>query len=253
MATAIARAVYFVASNGTATTVQADRTLVSSLLLCFGGNFAENCSMALDALNVTRNQLRSQVANSAVVATNPFAQAASKPLAGYTSVYSPLASVSGREKLREAVIRNVLANLTLGESIPSPGAQEPFQQCSSDVICRDEWEGVKSCPGFLPTNASVACVGGRCICSTTFYHEAWSTALSFNPRTGRFSIISANGTDPVYTEPFWESHRIYLFTASASLDVAASPVCGLLLTLGALLVVRLAKNKQEVTGKFKLA
>jgi len=253
LSTALARTLFFFASNGTESSLVTDRSLVRDLLRCFGADFATDCPMALTSLNLTTRQLATFVANSAPAAATPYLVSLEQPLTSFTGVYSPFAVSSGRVKIREAFIRNVMANLSIGGAIPLPRVSSgAFFPCNSDVTCRDLWKDVASCPGPVASNASAACVAGRCICSSVFFHDAWSPSLII---TGdKFTIV--NGTlldNRIWTEPFWSMPELKSFAVVTTVDTAVSLTVGILLTIGAIALIQYTKKRGEVLGKLKLA
>jgi len=256
ISTAIARTL-FVSAGGSAATIDVDRSLIASLLSCFGeADFAKNCDLAYSALGVsTSSQMNTLLEDASPSANHPFLGALNNPLPSYTSVYIPLAVTTGQLKFRELLIRNLLANLTLGGAIPVVNANDDSSfSCSSDVDCRDSWSGVALCPGPLASNASVACIAGGCVCTTVFLQDAWSPSLAFNPDTGAFSINPNNTIDSlVYTEPFWTDENFASFAVSSTTDIAASLFVGILMTVATFFLLHIWKKKEGGLGKFKLS
>ncbi|KAH9257899.1 hypothetical protein BASA81_003918 [Batrachochytrium salamandrivorans] len=241
MATAIARTLYYVASfdHTNQTAMEADCQYLQQVLQCFGqGNVAAHCQLGLELMNLTQSQMNAKLLANGQTARFGFA---SNPLPAYAGVYRPSRVVTNGVKLREQLARNLLADACLGKQ----DYDESFLRCKDDVVCRDAWENA-TCVG-LASNASKICLRGQCACSPVSYHDAYSTSLTFLPKSRKYVVQQLK--DELWTEPVWESQEFTTFAVSNTESLVVAWCLGIAITLASLGLVRVAQRSE----KFKLS
>eukprot|EP00924_Labyrinthula_sp_SR-Ha-C_P011631 augustus_masked-scaffold_17-processed-gene-3.0-mRNA-1 protein AED:1.00 eAED:1.00 QI:0/0/0/0/1/1/2/0/747 len=251
LASRIASAVLnYVAEPAETISVEANLDFITKVEHCLTIDFS--CDLVLNTLDVSEGRFEGTFQGSGGAKTNLHPDLPSPPLF-YAGIYrSNLIQSKTAGKAIEFFIRNMLSLLSspsipldlLSNVINQTEVEVDLEDCLNDVECGDLGNFSSELGEFdlngvcqSTRRSSMACVAGKCVCSTIFYHDAFSFGLersgsSFAVRNERFEGMDQNlaSGDLLLTEPIYTLPSARTFQQSNSLTEGILGFGGLITT-----------------------
>jgi len=255
VATAIARTAFVRASKGatppiTASDIEADFETIRQLESCLTQDFA--CDLVAEYLNTTTEFLQTVLQSE--VSTNKFPPG-TVPALFYTGVFSPqLFESNGKiqtfvpPSVLEIFVRNFVSHNT------KPIQDEIDSTCGFDNTCVSDYADQIACNDTFVT--ALACVRGRCICSSTHFHDAYSPGLALGAEKLNDGIaiswnIEDDTNNPIWTEPTYSLPTIKLYQDGGYNTATEMLISGLILSIFSYVSISVIIRRLKET-KFKL-
>jgi nicastrin len=238
-----------------------DQSFILNLLNCLAVDFT-TCILAQDSFPATEDDLKQRMSNDAFSASAGVRNHG--PLNTFSGIFRLNAVRTGNLKTMELFIRDAFFNATRSSLTTTTTAANDVgsKSCSSDVECRDTWliptttsssSSSSSYCNSINFNSSTACIGGQCMCTNVYYHDAWSSSLDFDQEQSIFIINKTSAmenNDPIWTEPNWSNVYVKTFAPTNENANIAVLICGIMLTLlsigGIFSILKIGKNNPKL-------